>query len=205
MSMNFSKEMYSSQPKDVPSLDDDLALSRQAKYEKLAVIVKPWIYSQLEVPQEEGGLIDLLQDGTILCELVNKIETKYNGGRNTIKKYKKSSIAFVQMENISFFLNYCTNLGVPQDELFLTVDLYQQKDPYQVLLTIQSFSRSLNKTFPEIPIIGPKIATKPPVPSKPRHLKNQVYTSENPNWSTTEYGYVNKKTETIAFDGARRI
>ncbi|GME80523.1 unnamed protein product [Ambrosiozyma monospora] len=117
-------------------------------------------------------------------------------------------MAFVQMENIERFLNFIKAQGVPQDELFQTVDLYEAQDPYQVLMTIQSLSRLIHKKFGDkYPLIGPTLATKrerPKVPPKPKHFS----ATSGASWSTVEYGYIggsNQNTEKVVFGGRRDI
>jgi hypothetical protein len=67
---------------------------------------------------------------------------------------------FVQMENISHFLRACQSppLNLQQHDTFLTVDLYEQKDPAQVLQCLGAFSRAAHDVnpgrFPEP--IGPR-------------------------------------------------
>lgn len=67
---------------------------------------------------------------------------------------------FIQMENISHFLRACEMppLNMPSHDRFLTVDLYESKDPAQVLQCLSAFSRvahSVNPSnFPTT--IGPK-------------------------------------------------
>lgn len=67
---------------------------------------------------------------------------------------------FVQMENISHFLRACQSppLNLLQHDVFLTVDLYEQKDPAQVLQCLGAFSRAANGVNPtRVPsVIGPK-------------------------------------------------
>ena len=67
---------------------------------------------------------------------------------------------FVQMENISHFLRACQSppLNLQPHDVFLTVDLYEQKDPTQVLQCIGAFSRAANRVQPtRFPsAIGPK-------------------------------------------------
>lgn len=65
-------------------------------------------------------------------------------------KYKQSSMPFVQMENISHFLRACEMppLNLPAHDRFLTVDLYDGKDPAQVLQCIAAFSRRANAVNP---------------------------------------------------------
>ncbi len=57
---------------------------------------------------------------------------------------------FVQMENISHFLRACQSppLNLPDHDVFLTVDLYEQKDPAQVLQCLSAFSRAANAANP---------------------------------------------------------
>lgn len=57
---------------------------------------------------------------------------------------------FVQMENISHFLRACQipPLSLPDHDVFQTVDLYESKDPAQVLQCIAAFSRRANAVQP---------------------------------------------------------
>lgn len=57
---------------------------------------------------------------------------------------------FIQMENISHFLRACQSppLNLPDHDVFLTVDLYEQKDPAQVLQCLNAFSRAANRVNP---------------------------------------------------------
>lgn len=68
---------------------------------------------------------------------------------------------FVQMENISHFLRACQipPLSLPPHDVFLTVDLYESKDPAQVLQCIMSFSRRANAVQPSKfrRTIGPQV------------------------------------------------
>lgn len=78
-------------------------------------------------------------------------------------KFKQSTMPFVQMENISIFLRACQAppLNLHQHDIFLTVDLFEQKDPAQVLQCLGAFSRAANAldpaTFPTA--IGPRSRT----------------------------------------------
>lgn len=57
---------------------------------------------------------------------------------------------FVQMENISHFLRACQSppLNLQSHDIFQTVDLYESKDPAQVLQCISSFSRRAHAIQP---------------------------------------------------------
>lgn len=56
----------------------------------------------------------------------------------------------MQMENISHFLRACEAppLNLPAHDRFLTVDLFEAKDPAQVVQCIHAFSRQANILFP---------------------------------------------------------
>ena len=58
---------------------------------------------------------------------------------------------FVQMENISHFLRACQSppINLPPHDVFLTVDLYEKKDPAQVLQCLDAFSRKAHIVKPE--------------------------------------------------------
>ena len=77
-------------------------------------------------------------------------------------KFKKSTMPFMQMENISHFLRACESppLSLPSHDRFLTVDLYENKDPAQVIQCLGAFSRIANSISPsKFPTtIGPKKA-----------------------------------------------
>lgn len=57
---------------------------------------------------------------------------------------------FVQMENISHYLRACQMppLSLPDHDVFQTVDLYESKDPAQVLQCVAAFSRRANAVQP---------------------------------------------------------
>lgn len=67
---------------------------------------------------------------------------------------------FVQMENISHFLRACKSppLNLQEHDMFLTVDLYESKDPAQVLQCLGAFSRAASLAKPPVfpTAIGPR-------------------------------------------------
>ena len=64
--------------------------------------------------------------------------------------YKVSKMPFVQMENISHFLRalQAPPFELPDHDVFLTVDLYEAKDPAQVLQCLSAFSRRASTLQP---------------------------------------------------------
>lgn len=105
--------------------------------------VRDWIEATLHQKLPPGDLLDALKDGVALCRLVNLAVSPG-------VKYKESTMPFVQMENISHFLRACqlAPLSLPPHDVFLTVDLYERKDPAQVLQCLAAFSRRANAIQP---------------------------------------------------------
>ncbi|KAJ9258196.1 hypothetical protein DTO212C5_8770 [Paecilomyces variotii] len=128
----------------VSSLDRDLRNMRLSKYTPQAANeVREWIEEVLHEKLASGDLIAALKDGVALCKLVNLAVSPG-------VKYKQSSMPFVQMENISHFLRaiQMPPLSLPPHDVFLTVDLYESKDPAQVLQCLGAFSRRANAIEP---------------------------------------------------------
>ncbi|KAK0621454.1 hypothetical protein B0T17DRAFT_608660 [Bombardia bombarda] len=129
----------------VSSLDKDLRKMRLDKYTPAAANeVRAWIEGILGERLPHSDLLEGLKDGVALCKLVN-LAVGPPGVR-----FKQSAMPFVQMENISHFLRACQAppLNLQQHDTFLTVDLYEQKDPAQVLQCLGAFSRAANTVRP---------------------------------------------------------
>lgn len=130
----------------VSSLDQDMRKLRLDRYTPAAANeIRSWIENTLGESLPPGDLMDVLKDGVALCKLINLAVSPG-------VKYKASSMPFVQMENISHFLRACEMppLSLPAHDRFLTVDLYEKKDPAQVLQCIAAFSRRANQVNPSV-------------------------------------------------------
>ncbi|KAI0481864.1 hypothetical protein F4859DRAFT_437601 [Xylaria cf. heliscus] len=139
----------------VSSLDKDLRKLRLEKYTPAAAAeARSWIEGILGSSLPSTDLLEGLKDGVALCKLVNLAV-----GPPGVK-FKQSAMPFVQMENISHFLRACKSppLNLQEHDVFLTVDLYEQKDPAQVLQCIGAFSRAAHTANPSAfpSPIGPK-------------------------------------------------
>lgn len=55
-----------------------------------------------------------------------------------IQKFKNGIYANGKYQ---FYLKLCELIKLPHDEIFQTVDLFENKDPYQICITLMSFSR----------------------------------------------------------------
>ena len=105
-----------------------------------------------------------LKNGQILCTLINTIKP------GTIRTIGTSKMPFKQMENISNFLKACRTLGVPEHDLFETVDLYEQKDLGVVVTCIHALGRTV-QTFYKGPKLGAKQSVKNVRNFTPEQLK----------------------------------
>ena len=60
-------------------------------------------------------------------------------------KYKKPpALAFKQMELIELFLQKAREFGVPDHEMFQTVDLYERQNLHQVTVCLQALGRKVH-------------------------------------------------------------
>ena len=124
--------------------------------------ISQWMTEILEKPLPEGELSEVLKNGCLLCELINKILS--NDSSITLKNPTKSTLGFFQMENIEYFIQRARECGVPDSENFQTIDLYEGKNMKQVINCIYSLSRNLYKNGrKDIRVIGPKLVEKVPI------------------------------------------
>ena len=66
---------------------------------------------------------------------------------------------FKQMENVAHYIDACAQLGVPAQDLFQTVDLYEGRDMQAVVRNVHSLGR-VAQTLPsfEGPHLGARLA-----------------------------------------------
>ncbi|KAH8205734.1 hypothetical protein TruAng_000010 [Truncatella angustata] len=181
----------------VSSLDKDLRKLRLDRYTPAAANeVRSWIEGTIGERLPGGDLLEGLKDGQALCKLVNLAI-----GPPGVK-FKKSAMPFVQMENISHFLRACKSppLNLPDHDMFLTVDLFEQKDPAQVLQCLGAFSRAAQRVNPSKfpspigakPTKGVLSPQSTGSPNRSRALSNTSHTSSTygsrPGLTSTKTG-----------------
>ncbi|KAK5719586.1 calponin [Elasticomyces elasticus] len=163
----------------VSSLDADMRNLRLARYTPAAAQeVLTWIESTLGTQLPPGDLLETLKDGVLLCQLAN-LALPPPG-----IKFKKSQMPFIQMENISHFLRACEMppLNMPAHDRFLTVDLFEAKDPAQVLQCLGAFSRVAHTVNPSRfrTTIGPS--------KRGGGVVSPTNTGGNGGWRASTYG-----------------
>lgn len=106
-------------------------------------------------PVPKGEYEDILRDGVVLCNLMNKLTP------GCIKKIQSKGTNFQLMENIERFQKAVKAYGLPQEEIFQTADLFERRNIPQVTLSLYALGR-LTQKHPEYngPALGPKMADK---------------------------------------------
>jgi len=112
-----------------------------------------WIEAVLGSPLQKGAFEDVLKDGVVLCNLMNKLQP------GSVKKIATSGGSFKLMENVQRFQAAAKAYGVPHEEIFQTADLFERRNIPQVVISVYSLGRMTQK-HPEWtgPTLGPKMA-----------------------------------------------
>jgi len=97
-----------------------------------------WIYEVVGEPAPEVPIEDALRDGVVLCKLINKLKP------GAVDKIATGGSGYVLMENINKFLKACQDYGVPHDQLFPTVALYEKKNIPEVTGGIIALARAVS-------------------------------------------------------------
>jgi len=114
-----------------------------------------WIQAVIgeQVPRNEP-FEKVLKDGSFLCKLINKLVPGH------VKKINTKGGNFALLENIQAVQKGMRLYGVPEDELFQPVDLFEARNVKAVVKSISALARlALNKGFSG-PAFGPKMSTE---------------------------------------------
>lgn len=84
--------------------------------------------------EDASPLATKLNDGLVLCKLVNAIKPG-------IVKAGPAKMPFHKMENINRFIEAAQKLGVKEVDVFATVDLYEAKNMTKVIDTLITLKR----------------------------------------------------------------
>ncbi|RWS24054.1 muscle-specific protein 20-like protein [Leptotrombidium deliense] len=112
-----------------------------------------WIEACIGQKLPNGSYEDVLRNGIVLCHLMNKLSP------GSVKKINQQGSNFQLMENINSFLKAARAYGVPEVDLFQTVDLFERRSIPLVTQCIMALGRTcyLHPEWPG-PFLGPKPA-----------------------------------------------
>jgi len=114
-------------------LDADIKNKMEAKYDtELEAKARAWLES-ITGGKQKGSFQEWLKDGRVLCAAINKLKP------GTITVNGQSS-AFKERENVANYLAACKNYGVKETDLFMTEDLYENKNMGQVVQNISALA-----------------------------------------------------------------
>ncbi|XP_044728207.1 muscle-specific protein 20 [Chrysoperla carnea] len=140
-----------------------LASKRDPEQERQA---QEWIESVLGAKFPPGEAFeDVLKDGTVLCQVMNKLKP------GSIPKINTSGGQFKLMENINNFQKALKEYGVADIDVFQTVDLWEKKDIAQVTCTLFALGR---ETYRHSEWKGPYLGPKPSEENKRDFTEEQL-------------------------------
>ncbi|XP_047001197.1 muscle-specific protein 20-like [Schistocerca americana] len=113
---------------------------------------------------------DALRDGILLCKLMNRLQP------GIIQKVNVSGGDYKMMDNLSQFHKACVKYGVPDVDLFQTVDLWDKKNIVAVTTTIFAIGRTAYK-HPEWP--GPWLGPRPAEENRREWTEEQLRAGES--------------------------
>jgi hypothetical protein len=94
----------------------------------------------------------VLKDGVIICKVLNKLQP------GSVKRINTKGGGFTLMENHAAFQKAMKAYGVPEEEVFQTVDLFEARNVKAVVKGLYALGRTAkNKGF-DGPTLGPKMA-----------------------------------------------
>ncbi|XP_050303494.1 muscle-specific protein 20 [Anthonomus grandis grandis] len=145
-----------------------LAAKRNPAQDKEA---QEWIETILGAKFPPGQAYeDVIRDGTILCQLINKLAP------GSVPKINTSGGQFKFMENITNFQAAIKKYGVADIDVFQTVDLWEKKDIAQVTNTLFALGR---QTYKHSEWPGPHLGPKPSDENKREFTEEQLKAGES--------------------------
>jgi len=132
-------------------MDEELKAKQDAKYDVgLETEVRQWIEKVTGKKKPDADTFaEWLKNGQVLCALVNAIKP------GTVQKVNTQNFPFKQMENITYFMNAAREFGVPENAMFGTPDLYEEKNIGSVVNCINVLGGVIQVTTPSF--TGPKL------------------------------------------------
>ncbi|GAB1605530.1 myophilin-like [Argonauta hians] len=126
----------------------DVQAKVDAKYdEEQASMCLQWMHTVLaengqavefDTSGSRANFQEVLSDGYLLAKLINVLQPKSISDN---KLSKRPTMTFKKMELIEIFLEKLKVYGVPDHELFSTIDLTESQNLYQVVVCLQGLGR----------------------------------------------------------------
>ncbi|KAG8184540.1 hypothetical protein JTE90_012629 [Oedothorax gibbosus] len=118
---------------------------------QLEAEIMQWIGEIMGQKLPAGPYDEVLRDGVILCNLMNTLMP------GCVQKINTSGGQFKMMENINRFQDAAKKWGVPEIDVFQTVDLWEKRNIGQVTQCLMALGRACY-SHPEYkgPCLGPK-------------------------------------------------
>jgi len=115
--------------------------------------VLSWIEAVLGEKLPNGEYEEILKNGVVLCKLMNKLLP------GSVSRINETGTHFKMMENINAFQVAAKKFGVPEIDVFQTVDLWEKRNIPQVTQCIMALGRAcyIHPEWPG-PFLGPKPA-----------------------------------------------
>lgn len=133
----------------------ELQEKKDANYNpQLEAEARGWLQALVKEPFPSGSFGEALKNGIYLCKAINVLSP------GSVRKINQGSLAFKQMENISFFLEAIGRYGVNKADSFQTVDLFEEQNLNQVVSTIHALGRQAQAKRFGGPTLGAKVAVK---------------------------------------------
>jgi len=132
----------------IPERGPSLTSSIELRYVPLCVDLCHWINDYTGISMEVNQFWTLLQDGCILCDLMNKLEQQhainieetYQYIGYTLKKDLGDQLFYVR-HNVETFIRWAKNLGCDKELLCQVGHLVERKDLERVLSCIHAVAR----------------------------------------------------------------
>jgi len=136
-------------------LDADLQAKEAAKFDPVLEKMAIGYLEELSGEKCDGPFLKWLKDGKVLCAAMNAVKP------GAIPKVNDSTMPFKQMENIANFLQACRKeLGMKENDLFTTPDVFDERSIVNTMNGIVNFSRAATKGGYGGTSIAPKEADK---------------------------------------------
>lgn len=140
-------------------LSRECALKSQAKFcLDRAQEALEWVAAVTEKDfaqvKDQNDFAELLRDGVLLCELINKLQP------GAVKKINTMKAPFKQRENIELYLKGCESYGLKTQDLFQVNDLYESKNLYMIVDNLYCLGGMAQKNGYNGPVIGVKVASE---------------------------------------------